>query len=206
MDADAKLDAALGRKTSVTFGHAVLHLDRAANGIDHAADSMMLPSPVRLTIDRDVRRWSGRLDRFGGPVAVRASVPRRSRQVCYIRPRRPRELPRVSGSPFNAKLVRRWKECFKARYRVIRLASGYARSTQRAAGAWAVGETRTRLPAGPRWAKTNNLIAGASFLGASHPFQSSRICCHGWSITSRSGSARRLSRSEVPGSPVFPGQ
>jgi hypothetical protein len=61
----------------------------------------------------------------------------------------------------NAKLVRRWKECFKARYRVIRLASGCARSTERAAGAWAVGGTRTRLPAGPRWTRPNNLIAGA---------------------------------------------
>ena len=36
MDADPELDAAFGRKTSVALGHPVLHLDRAANGIDHA--------------------------------------------------------------------------------------------------------------------------------------------------------------------------
>jgi hypothetical protein len=39
------------------------------------------------------------------------------------------------------------------------------------------------------------LIVGASFLGASQPFQSRRIYCRGRSITSRSGSARRLPRS-----------
>ena len=38
MDADAELDAALGRKPSVALDHAVLHLDGAAHGIDHAAE------------------------------------------------------------------------------------------------------------------------------------------------------------------------
>ena len=37
MNADAELDAALGRKASVALDHAVLHLDGAANGVDHAA-------------------------------------------------------------------------------------------------------------------------------------------------------------------------
>ena len=38
MDADAELDAALGRHAGVAFGQAVLHLDGAAHGVDHAAE------------------------------------------------------------------------------------------------------------------------------------------------------------------------
>ena len=38
MDADAELDAALGRKAGVALDHAVLHLDGAAHGVDHAAE------------------------------------------------------------------------------------------------------------------------------------------------------------------------
>ena len=38
MDADAKLDAAFGRQAGVALDHAVLHLDRAAHGVDHAAE------------------------------------------------------------------------------------------------------------------------------------------------------------------------
>ena len=37
MDADAKLDAALGRHAGVALDKAALHLDGAAHGIDHAA-------------------------------------------------------------------------------------------------------------------------------------------------------------------------
>jgi hypothetical protein len=38
VDADPELDAALGRQASVALDHAVLHLDRAAHGVDHAAE------------------------------------------------------------------------------------------------------------------------------------------------------------------------
>jgi len=38
MDADAELDAALGRQPGVALNHAVLHLDCAAHGVDHAAE------------------------------------------------------------------------------------------------------------------------------------------------------------------------
>ena len=38
MDADAELDAALGRKASIALDHAVLHLDGAAHGVDDAAE------------------------------------------------------------------------------------------------------------------------------------------------------------------------
>jgi hypothetical protein len=38
MDADAELDAALLRQAGVALDHAVLHLDGAAHGVDHAAE------------------------------------------------------------------------------------------------------------------------------------------------------------------------
>jgi hypothetical protein len=38
MDADAKLDATLGRKTGVALHHAVLHLDSASHSINYAAE------------------------------------------------------------------------------------------------------------------------------------------------------------------------
>ena len=38
MDADAKLDATLRRNAGVALDHAVLHLDGAAHGVDHAAE------------------------------------------------------------------------------------------------------------------------------------------------------------------------
>ena len=38
MNADAELDAALGRHAGVALDHAVLHLDRAAHRVDHAAE------------------------------------------------------------------------------------------------------------------------------------------------------------------------
>jgi hypothetical protein len=38
MNADQELDAALGRQACVALGEAVLHFDRAAHGVDHAAE------------------------------------------------------------------------------------------------------------------------------------------------------------------------
>ena len=38
MDADAELDAALGRQAGVALDHAVLHFDGAAHGVDDAAE------------------------------------------------------------------------------------------------------------------------------------------------------------------------
>ena len=38
MDADAELDPPVGRQARVALEHAVLHLDRAAHGVDHAAE------------------------------------------------------------------------------------------------------------------------------------------------------------------------
>jgi hypothetical protein len=45
MDADAKLDAALGRKSGVTLNRTILHLDGAAQSVNYA-NSTRLPSPV----------------------------------------------------------------------------------------------------------------------------------------------------------------
>ena len=49
MDADPELDAPLRREAGVALDHAVLHLDGAAHGVDHAAELDQVPSPVRLT-------------------------------------------------------------------------------------------------------------------------------------------------------------
>jgi len=38
MNADAEFDAALGRQAGVALDHAILHLDGAAHGVDHAAE------------------------------------------------------------------------------------------------------------------------------------------------------------------------
>ena len=38
MDADPKFDAAVRRQAAIALDHAVLHLDRAAHGVDHAAE------------------------------------------------------------------------------------------------------------------------------------------------------------------------
>ena len=38
MDTDAKLDATFGWKAGIALDHAVLHLDGAAHGVDHAAE------------------------------------------------------------------------------------------------------------------------------------------------------------------------
>jgi hypothetical protein len=38
MDADTELDPALRRHAGIALGHSVLHFDRAAHGVDHAAE------------------------------------------------------------------------------------------------------------------------------------------------------------------------
>ena len=55
MDADAELDAALGRKSGVALDHPVLHLDGAANGIDNASELN----------DAPVARCASRRDHYG---------------------------------------------------------------------------------------------------------------------------------------------
>jgi hypothetical protein len=49
MDADSELDPPIRRQTGITLHHAVLHLDGTADSITTLRNSMILPSPVRLT-------------------------------------------------------------------------------------------------------------------------------------------------------------
>jgi hypothetical protein len=49
MDADPKLDPALGRQAGVGLDYTVLHLDGTANGMTTLLNSMRTPSSVRLT-------------------------------------------------------------------------------------------------------------------------------------------------------------
>ena len=49
MDADAELDAAFGRQAGIALDHAILHLDGAAHGVDHAAE--LDEAPVAGALD-----------------------------------------------------------------------------------------------------------------------------------------------------------
>ena len=99
MDADAELDAALGRKAGVALDHAVLHLDGAAHGVDNASE-LDEDAVARPLDDAAVMQGDGGVDQ----IAAERSQPRKrpllvgSRQACCIRLRPPRELPRVSWS------------------------------------------------------------------------------------------------------------
>ena len=78
MNADAELDAALRWQASVALDHAVLHLDGAANGVNHAAK--LDEDAIAGALDHASvmqRRWWGRSDRSGARAAAPASAPRR---------------------------------------------------------------------------------------------------------------------------------
>ena len=76
MDADAELDAALGRKAGVALDHAVLHLDGAAHGIDHAAELDEVPVTGALD-DAPVMRGDGGIDQI-------AAQPAETRQCAIL--------------------------------------------------------------------------------------------------------------------------
>ena len=61
MDADTELDAPLGRQPGIALDHAVLHLDGAAHGVDHAAkfDKRAIACPLH---DAAVMHGDGRID------------------------------------------------------------------------------------------------------------------------------------------------
>ena len=48
MNADTEVDAAVGRQTDVALDHAILHFDRAARSVDHAAELGEEPVPCAL--------------------------------------------------------------------------------------------------------------------------------------------------------------
>jgi hypothetical protein len=71
MNADAEFDPALARQTGVALGHAVLNLDRALHGVDHAAEfdetavAGSLDDAPMMGVDRGVDQ-----------IAAQASEPR----------------------------------------------------------------------------------------------------------------------------------
>ena len=71
MDADAELDAALGRQAGVALDHAVLHFDGAAHGVDDAAELDERPVAGALD-DAAIVHGDGRIDQ----VAAQRSQPR----------------------------------------------------------------------------------------------------------------------------------
>ena len=104
MDADAELDTPLGRQPGVALDHAVLHLDGAAHGVDHAAklDERAVAGALD---DAAVMRGDGGIDQIAraAPAAAPACDPRPRRQAGCIRRRPPPVSPRVSGSrPWRA--------------------------------------------------------------------------------------------------------
>jgi hypothetical protein len=100
MDADAKLNAALRRQAGVALDHAVLHFDRAAHGVDHAAKFDEAAVPGALD-DAPVMQGDGRIDQ------VAAQRPKPRQNAILIRPREPAvaddicdpESPRSSAFP-----------------------------------------------------------------------------------------------------------
>ena len=91
MNADAKLDAALGRQAGVAFDHAVLHFDRAAHGVDDAAELDQAAVAGALD-DASVMRGDGRdrSDRCAARAAATGCDPRpRPRAGCIRRHPRP---------------------------------------------------------------------------------------------------------------------
>ena len=82
MNADAKLDAALRRQAGVAFDHAVLHFDRAAHGVDHAAELDEAAVAGSLD-DAAVMQGDGRIDQ----VAAQRPEPRQN--AILVRSREP---------------------------------------------------------------------------------------------------------------------
>ncbi len=74
MNADAKLDTTFGRKASVALDHASLHLERAAHGVDHAAE--LDDDPIAGAFD-DAAVMGG-----DGGVDEVAAEPAKTRQRC----------------------------------------------------------------------------------------------------------------------------
>ena len=82
MNSDPELDASLGRQTGVALGHAVLHFDRAAHGVDHAAKLDEAAVPGTLD-DASVMGVNGGIDQ------IAAQPPQPRQCAILIRPREP---------------------------------------------------------------------------------------------------------------------
>ena len=82
MNADAELDAALGRQSGVALDEAVLHLDRAAHRVDHAAK--LDQAPVAGALD-DPPAMGG----DGGVDQVASQAPKAREGAILVRSREP---------------------------------------------------------------------------------------------------------------------
>ena len=82
MNADAEFDAALRRQARIALGQTVLHLDRAAHGVDHAAelDEAAVASALE---NAPIVQGDGRIDQIAAqrpePASVRSSSAPASR-------------------------------------------------------------------------------------------------------------------------------
>ena len=82
MNADAELDAALGRHAGVALDHAVLHFDRAAHRVDHAAELDEAAVAGALD-DAPVMRGDGGIDE------IAAQPPQPRQRAILVRAREP---------------------------------------------------------------------------------------------------------------------
>ena len=82
VNADAELDAALGRQAGVALDHAVLHFDRAAHGVDHAA-KLDEASVAGALDDATVMHGDGGIDQ----IAAQRPEPRQN--AILVRAREP---------------------------------------------------------------------------------------------------------------------
>ncbi len=90
MDADAELDAALGRQPGVALDHAVLNFDRAAHSVDHAVE--LDQRAVAGALD-DAAMMNG--DRRVDQVAAQRPQPRE--RALLVRAREPAVADNVGG-------------------------------------------------------------------------------------------------------------
>ena len=100
MNADAELDAALGRQAGVALGHAVLHFDGAAHGVDHAAE--LDENAVAGSFDdASVMRVDGGIDQIAAqPTQARErAILVRSREPAVADDVRDQKSPRFFGFP-----------------------------------------------------------------------------------------------------------
>ena len=79
MNADAELDAALWRHAGVALDHAVLHFDRAAHRVDHAAELDDAAVAGALD-DAAVMRGDGGIDQ------IAAQAPQARQSAILVRP------------------------------------------------------------------------------------------------------------------------
>jgi hypothetical protein len=82
MNANLEFDAALGRQAGVAFDEAVLHLDRAAHRVDHAAELDKAAVAGALD-DAPVMRGDGRIDQ------IAAQPPQPRQGAILVRSREP---------------------------------------------------------------------------------------------------------------------